>query len=187
MKSLGRISIAGLSCDPLVELAAAHDEGGHDLARQQRLPPPGDHAGLREAHHAVGEHLGVDAEVVAVAERREHRVRDRADADLERGAVRDQRWRRAGRSPRPTSSSGSGGSSGSGASTGTRCAMRSTWTNESPSVRGMLRVDLGDDQIGRVDRGAHDVDRDAEADVAVRVGRAHLDERHVDAHAAASG
>ena len=45
---------------------------------------------LDEAHDAVGEHLGVDAEVVVVGERAEHRVRDRADAHLQRRAVGDQ-------------------------------------------------------------------------------------------------
>ena len=38
----------------------------------------------------VREHLGVDAEVVLVAEAAQHGVRDRADADLEGGAVLDQ-------------------------------------------------------------------------------------------------
>src|SRR5690242_19769345 len=45
-----------------------------------------------------------------------------------------------------------------------------------------LWVHLGDHKIGRVDGRAHDVDRDAEATVAVVVRRAHLDEGHVDAH-----
>ena len=57
----------------------------------KRLAPAGDDARLGELHHAVGEHLGVDPEVVPVAERGEHGVGDLADAHLQRGAVGDQR------------------------------------------------------------------------------------------------
>ena len=40
--------------------------------------------------HRVGEHLGVDAEIVLFLQRHAGRVRDRADAQLDAGAVRDQ-------------------------------------------------------------------------------------------------
>jgi hypothetical protein len=50
-----------------------------------------DDAGLDEVDHAVGEHLGVDAEVVLVHQRREHRVGNGADAHLQNGAVGDER------------------------------------------------------------------------------------------------
>jgi hypothetical protein len=42
-------------------------------------------------HDRVGEHLGVDAKIPLVVERPGRRLRDGADAQLERGAVRDQR------------------------------------------------------------------------------------------------
>ena len=48
-----------------------------------------------------------------------------------------------------------------------------------------LRVHLGEDEGRRVDGRADDVHRDAEAHEAVAVRRADLDERHVDADAAA--
>jgi hypothetical protein len=50
-----------------------------------------------------------------------------------------------------------------------------------------VRVDLGDHEIGGVDGGADDVDGDAEADEAVAIRLAHLDERDVDAARGASG
>ena len=50
-----------------------------------------DDAGLDEIDHAVGEHLGVDAEVVLVEQAAQHRVGNRADAHLQRRAVGDER------------------------------------------------------------------------------------------------
>ena len=58
--------------------------------------------------------------------------------------------------------------------------MSSTWTNPSPWVRGMLRVDLRDDVRAVCDRGAGDVHRDAQRAEAVRVGRRDLDQRDVE-------
>ena len=48
-----------------------------------------DRAALDELDHGVGEHLGVDAEVVLALERHAGRVRDRADAELQARAVRN--------------------------------------------------------------------------------------------------
>ena len=41
-------------------------------------------------------------------------------------------------------------------------------------------VHLGEHQVGALDGGPHHIHRDAEAHVAVRIGRAHLDERDID-------
>ena len=51
--------------------------------------------------------------------------------------------------------------------------------NESPCVRGMLRVDLGDDRLGQLRRRLGVVDRDAERAEAVLVRRRDVDEHHV--------
>ena len=48
-----------------------------------------DRAALDEFDHGVGEHLGVDAEVVLGLERHTGRVRNRADAELQARAVRN--------------------------------------------------------------------------------------------------
>ena len=63
--------------------------------------------------------------------------------------------------------------------------MRSTWRNESPSVRGICGLTSARTRSAVSTAAAHDVDRDAEAHEAVLVRRAHLDERHVDADAPA--
>ena len=77
--------------DVVVELARAEAEAGHDLAAVQRLARAGDDAGLDQVNDAVGEHLGVDAEVFLVLQERQQRLRNAPDAQLDRGAVLDQR------------------------------------------------------------------------------------------------
>ena len=59
--------------------------------RGERLAGAGDDAGLVEVDDAVGEHLGVHAEVAhaALEQQRADGVRHRADADLQAGAVLD--------------------------------------------------------------------------------------------------
>ena len=101
---------------------------------------------------------------------------------LERRAVGDEA-RHVPADRAVTSSSGSGGARAAACrrGPGVRCDRRAM--NESPCVRGIRGFTSAMTKLGGVDGGAHDVDRDAEADVAVRVGRAHLDQRHVDAHA----
>ena len=46
--------------------------------------------GLDEIDDAVGEHLGVDAEVAFMVEPREHGVGDTSDSHLEGGTVLDE-------------------------------------------------------------------------------------------------
>ena len=57
----------------------------------QRFPLAVDHARLHQINHAVGAHLGVDAQVALVGEAVQHRLRDAADAGLQRGSVGNQR------------------------------------------------------------------------------------------------
>ena len=78
------------------QLLAAGGEAADDLALVQRLVLAGDHALSDQPHDAVGEHLGVDAQVVAVGQRGQHRVGDPADAELQRVAVGDQAGHVAG-------------------------------------------------------------------------------------------
>ena len=80
----------GVAVDEVVELAGPHEEGGHELARVDRLLFVRDDAGLGQGHHAVGEHLRVDAQVLLALQEEQHGVRDGADAHLERRAVLDE-------------------------------------------------------------------------------------------------
>ena len=69
--------------DEVVQAPRAHDERRHDLAAVALLACPGDDAGLDEVDDGVGEHLGVDAEVVLVAQGQRGGGRDRPDPELE--------------------------------------------------------------------------------------------------------
>ena len=77
--------------DVVVEPLGAHAEAGDDLAAVERLAAAGDHARLDQVDDAVGDHLGVDAQVLLVLEELQHRLRDAADAELDGRAVLDQR------------------------------------------------------------------------------------------------
>ena len=76
--------------DEVVQPPGPHHERGHDLAPVALLAGAGDHAGLDQVDDRVGEHLGVDAEVVLAAQRQRGRGRDHADAQLEGRAVGHQ-------------------------------------------------------------------------------------------------
>ena len=100
----------------------------------------GDHAGLDEVDDGVGEHLGVDPEVVLVRSARGpsrpgwRRCRAGASRRPARGRRRGRRS--AARRRRSTGTACSYG----GTSTSTPRSMSSTWTKLSPSVRGIDRL-----------------------------------------------
>ena len=71
----------------VVDALRSHQERGDDLAAVAFLAAPVDHPAFDEIDDDIGEHLGVDAEVALVHERRAHRRRDPADAHLDRGAI----------------------------------------------------------------------------------------------------
>ena len=143
-----------------------------DLAAVERLARAGDRARLDQVDDRVGEHLGVDAQVLLVLEELDDRLGDAPDAELDGRAVVDQA-RRCTRRSAGSSSSGSGGwTSISGASTGTRMSRSWTWRKRVAQRARHLRVDLGDDQRGVLGGALDDVDRDAEAAHAALVRRA---------------
>ena len=80
-----------VAVDEVIQLAAAHNERRHGLALVEGLAAAVDDALLHQLHHAVAEHLAVDAQVVLVAQRLQHGVGDGTDAQLKGGAVGDQR------------------------------------------------------------------------------------------------
>ena len=75
----------------IVELLRAEAEAGDDFAAVNRLAVAGDGAALDQVDDAVGDHLGVDAEVFLVLQKADHRLRDAADAELNGRAVLHQR------------------------------------------------------------------------------------------------
>src|SRR4051794_16786672 len=81
----------GVAVGGLVLHLRPDPEGAHDLAGVERLLGAGDDAGAVEIDDAVGEHLGVDAQLThaALAQQRADGVRHRSDADLQAAAVLD--------------------------------------------------------------------------------------------------
>jgi hypothetical protein len=74
-----------LAVHPVVQFSAADREGrGDQVTRFQG-------AGLFQRQHAVAEHLRPHLEVMPLAERRQDGIGDRADAELKRRAVVDER------------------------------------------------------------------------------------------------
>ena len=72
-------------------MARAEGEGEGDLARIEALARPGDAAGVVQLDQALGEHLGVDADVLdpALLQEGAHGIGHAADANLQARAVLD--------------------------------------------------------------------------------------------------
>jgi len=77
--------------DEVVEPAAADHEARDRSARMDRLARVRHRPRLDQPHDAVGEHLGVDAEIVPLLEPGEHSVGDPANAELQAGAIFNER------------------------------------------------------------------------------------------------
>ena len=170
---------ARVAVDHVVETPRAHGHAGHDLPGVQGLPRARHDAALHEVHDRLGDDVGVDAQVAAVAQEAEHLVRDLPEADLERRAVLHDARHVAG------DALGGG-------------AERLVQVLDEGIVHGHdlvearernlalragprhPRVDLGDDPPRRHHGGARHVHGDAEAATPGRVGRARLDQRHVE-------
>ena len=148
------------------------------------LPLVRDHARLDEVDDAVGEHLGVDAEVDLVEQAREDGVGNGADAHLECSAVGDEgrdvrrdrgldgvgiRRRVIGHRPVRVDEGGDG------AERHDRVAVRARH----------LLVDLRNDQRGGAGRGDGGVGRGADGAEAVFVRRRELQDGGIELHAAA--
>ena len=167
--------------EELEQLMCAGGETADDLAAVQRLVLAGDHAEPGELHHAVGEHLGVDAEIVLVRQHGEDGVGDIADAELERGAIGDQPFEVQGDVAHRL------GHLVAGRPLEQRLGVVDELVdlvdmNERVAERARHPlVDLGDDELGRFDRRLRDVDRDAQAAPAVLVRRTDAHQRDVDA------
>ena len=81
----------GVVVDEVVEPARPHNKRGDDPLRMQALAAAGDHARLDKIDDAFREHLGVDPQISVIEKLLQHRVRNGSDAQLQRGAVIDQR------------------------------------------------------------------------------------------------
>ena len=159
--------------DEVVQPLRAHHEAVTILPRLRSLRAPVTTPRLDQVDDAVGEHLGVDAQVAACRRGSWPTARrDGADAHLERRPVRDELGdvladapldvadlagrvrRRAARPPRPPRS------------------ISLTWMKLSPSVRGIDWLSWAMTVFAAPDRRVHRLDRRAERAEAVLVGRA---------------
>jgi hypothetical protein len=124
----------------------ADDEAGHDAARVDPLEAVGDDAALDEIDDAVGEHLGVDAEIVLVMPRRARTASGMAPMPI--WSVEPSSTRAATSSPmraRSTSVAGSGWCSYERA-VGVDEGVDAIERHHGVAVRARhLLVDLGDD------------------------------------------
>ena len=75
----------------VVELLGSHREAGDRFSGEKALLLVGDYALIAEVDDSVAEHLGVQAEILALAEQTQDCVWDLSDAELERGVILDQR------------------------------------------------------------------------------------------------
>ena len=88
VRAVARVELNfGIVAHEVEHAPRAVHEARHDAVRVDCLESVCDRAGRVQIHEAVGKHLGVDAEVALFAEPREHRVGNRADAELEHRAV----------------------------------------------------------------------------------------------------
>ena len=100
--------------EEVVQALGAEGERSDRLGPVELLGDSGDDAALDEVHHAVGEQLGVHAEVAVAGQRGEDRVRDRPDAGLEGGPVAGSARRRSAAMRRSIVGRLGGGTSTSG-------------------------------------------------------------------------
>ena len=166
-----------------VELFRAHAEARHDLPRVQGLLLSRDHARLDEVDHAVGEGLGVHAQVPLVHEVGEHGVGDPAHARLDGGLVLDE----VGKVLADTLGDPGGRFSLELQQGHVVLHERMDLADVEKAVAqrpGHVGIDLRHHVAGHLGSRLGDVHGDAQGDVTVVVRGRHGDERHVDVHAA---
>ena len=73
-----------------IQLERPHRKTRDDFAGVNGLLRVRDHATLHEINHAVPDHLRMDTEILVIDEQRQYGIGDFADAELKRGAVRNE-------------------------------------------------------------------------------------------------
>ncbi len=171
--------------DEVVDALRTHQERRDHLALVDILGFAVDYAALHQRKHAVGEHLGMDAEVLVAAQLRQHGIGNGADAHLQRRAVLDQGC--------AVLADGRLGLVRLGE---VRLHQRSVVLHEIVDLRrvdhglsegaGNVLVHHGEHVIGGLHGGQRRVYRGAERYEAVFVGRRYLNHRHVAGNRAAA-
>ena len=179
----GQEQKAGVALHVVVHVTAADAERADDAVGQVLLLGAVDHARVDQLHHGVAHHLGVQAQVVLVTKVAQHAVGYVAVADVQGVAVVDQAGR-VGRDLLAHRVQGRVHELG-------QLLVQLHKHVDVPHVQeavahgaGHAPVHLGDDHVGTLGRGPGQVHADAQGHEAVVVGRAHLDQGHVQLHLA---
>ena len=168
-----------VAVDVVVEVAGADGVGDDGLAGVLALALVGDGAGLEEFEQGGAEPIGVDTEVLVVAQGGGDGGGGGGGADAQRALVLDEEGDMGGDAFVDLVGGGRGGLGqfGRGLEEG-----RETVPVDAGLAggAGQAGIDLGDDERGGVDGGAGDVAGDAERAAAGLVGRGDLDEGEVE-------
>ena len=164
--------------EEFVEPARADAEARDDLAGMQRLLTPGDHALLDEIEHGIGDDVRVNAEIAAIVQMPQRLVGNAPEIDMQCRAVLDDLGDIAGNAL--------GNRIGGLMRVFDERSLDADKAIDPVDVQERVaerprheRIDLGDNRLGVAQHAHGDIDRDAEADEAVRVGRRHLHEGNI--------
>ena len=162
----------------IIYLLASHHKGGHNLAPVYRLVLAVDDPFANQLKHAVGEHLGMDTQVLMVAQLRKHRIGNRTDTHLQGSPVLNQgshvladflfHRRRLGEM--------GGNQRGIVFGKDIDHVHRNHRVPEHPRHLG---IDGGNHRVGRFNRGQGGIHRAAQGHIAVLVGRRNLNQGHI--------
>ena len=168
--------------DEIIEFARAEAKARDHPTGVQRLLRAGDDASLDQVEHALGDNIGMDAEITAPLEMFQSFIRDAAEVDLQRGAVLDDLGDVARNLLRDI--------------VDRRMAVFGhfalDWDKTSDALNGDQRipvrarhawVDFGDDRGSHAQYRHHDIDRYAEAHPAMFVWRSNLHHCDIRAYA----
>ena len=166
------------------QVLRAQSESQDDLARLEVLARAGDHARFDQRNHAVGDQFAVNAQVLAVHQQGQHRIRNAADAGLQHRAVFDQ----AGDVARDRDLQIGDYGLLQRAQRPRRLDERINVVDVDEAVAVGARhlvVDLRDHVLRHSGGGQRGIDADAKAAEAVGIRRRDFDQRDIDRHLAA--
>lgn len=164
--------------DEIEDFLRSGDKAGGDSARVDGLSGVRNGAGVVQIDQTVGEHFGMDAEILPVVEAGENGVGDSADAHLQGCAVGHQ----LGDDVADLRFNGGWlfyGVRAEGAIGVDELCDLAEVDGRCPEGSRHLLIDLGDDDARGIDGGAGSIDAGAEGTVAMAIGRGKLHEGNV--------
>ena len=77
----------GVVVDEIIQLSCSHSEGSHGFPTVKCFFPVVDHTSFNQLHHTIGDHFGVDAQIIFFLQEFANRVRQTADTQLQGRSV----------------------------------------------------------------------------------------------------